>query len=49
METLVPEAVKNRETLADVKKRAKLGAGAPGMEAEMEPASLDPEVEDVAM
>ena len=24
METLVPEAVKNRETLADVKKRARL-------------------------
>jgi hypothetical protein len=30
METLIPEAAKNKETLADVKKRARLEAPADG-------------------
>jgi hypothetical protein len=36
METLLPEAVKNRETLADVKKRARLEEEPPAQEAAME-------------
>ncbi len=36
METLLPEAVRNRETLADVKKRARLEAEPPAPEVAME-------------
>jgi hypothetical protein len=48
METLLPEAVKNRETLADVKKRARLEEAPPAQEAAMEAVMASEEAEEDA-
>ncbi len=48
METLLPEAVRNRETLADVKKRARLDEEPPAQEAAMEAVTAAEEAEEDA-
>jgi hypothetical protein len=48
METLLPEAVRNRETLADVKKRARLEEAPPAQEAAMEAVTAAEEAEEDA-